>query len=561
MTTATSSSPSDAFYQVVGQNNRNVLVQSKRLAPYNEDKTRINVFEPSSVKPGDRTSIKLDFKYAMDREIILNDIRLQFQLDLSARANVGTVHAIRGTDLIRELTVKVNEDVVFTCNRRYDLSLLWEMNNHKMDGSPDNTYGAYLLNAGNIPAGRANVLTYNSGNNSWYSVVQNGSALSHTPVASSTVPGDERHDGVPRVVYSDDGVSPSYMFQFNMSLNQLIGPILTRLHMRRIEFVQIEIVFEPFLSSADTQQLLLFELDPIAGGAVHPYSVAKYTNIQIQQYRTTLLDGISGFTLPDNRLLSWLMHRYTRREYTFDFTTGYIDIPLNDFEIRTNIVRILWMWAPPNTNTGTTVENSFQGFGLGNSYLNEDTYFGCALSWKNDVVLDLNTTFDVYRHYIQSDNKRYGFGDPFVRYHRLRTPSKGIDSLISTAGQNTTEYDGAIRNYTGFNASCPPDGSNFNSNSLPIGCFRYEFPIYHLDLDMNILQGAPGAEIIGGIVNDTSDYVLRIKGISDQTAFQTTGTRTLWVMLEYQTLVNLAANSNQFRRDSQIITKQLNPQS
>ncbi len=553
------SSVSDAFYQVVGQNNRNVLVQSKRLAPYHEDKTRINVFEPSSVKPGDRTSIKLDMKHAMDREVILNDIRLQFQLDFSARAAVGEVHAIRGTDLIRELTVKINEDVVFTCNRRFDLSLLWEMNNHKMDGSPDNTHNAYLLNAGNIPAGRANYLTYKSADNNWYSTVMAGVETTHTRSEVTTIPGDERHDGLPRLIYSDTD-SPTYMFQFNLSLNQLIGPILTRLHLRRVEFIQIDVVFEPFLSTVDTQKLLLFEMDPTASGAVHPYSVAKYTNIQVQQYRSTLLDGVSGFTLPDNRMLSWLMHRYTRREYTFDFTKGYIDIPLNDFEIRTNIVRILWMWEPFTTNS-TAGENAFQGFGFGSSYQNQDTYYGCELKWKNDSVLDLDKTFDVYRHYIQSDNKRYGFNDPYVRYNRLRLKSASSEDVMSsTNSQNASEYDGAIRNYRGYNP-LTTIGTSFDSNKLPVGCFRYEFPIYHLDLNMNVQQSAPGAEIIGGIVNDTSDYVLRIKKVSDQDAYQKTGTRTLWVMLEYQTLVNLAANSNQFRRDSQIITKQLNPQS
>lgn len=557
-------SNSDAFYQVVGQNNRNILVQSKRLAPYHEDKSRVNVFEPSSVKPGDRTSIKLDMKHAMDREIILNDIRLQFQLDFSARATVGPVHAIRGTDLIRELTVKINEDVVFTCNRRFDLSFLWEMNNHKMDGAPDNTYGAYLLNAGNIPAGRPNYLTYKTADNSWYSSVVSGVETGHTASSAftleqATTPGLERHDGLPRLIYSDV-TSPSYMFQFNISLNQLIGPILTRLHLRRVEFIQIEIVFEPFLSAADTQKLLLFEMDPVAAGVVHPYSVAKYTNIQIQQYRSTLLDGVSGFTLPDNRLLSWLMHRYTRREYTFDFTKGYIDINLNDFEIRTNIVRVLWMWEPFNTHT-TASENGFQGFGFGNSFKNLDTYFGAELKWKNDSVLDLDKTFDAYRHYIQSDNKRYNFNDPYVRYNRLRKPpASSPEVMMSSNTQTVNECDGAIRNYVGCNLTATA-GTDFDSTKLAIGSFRYEFPVYHLDLNMNIQQGAPGAEVVGGIVNDTSDYVLRIKKISDQIPQQITGTRTLYVMLEYQTLVNLAANSNQFRRDSQIITKQLNPQS
>ena len=42
--------------------------------------------------------------------------------------------------------------------------------------------------------------------------------------------------------------------------------------------------------------------------------------------------------------------------------------------------------------------------------------------------------------------------------------------------------------------------------------------------------------------------------------FVHTGARKLLVWIEYQTLVNLAANSHQFQRGSQVITKQLNVQ-
>ena len=73
-------------------------------------------------------------------------------------------------------------------------------------------------------------------------------------------------------------------------------------------------------------------------------------------------------------------------------------------------------------------------------------------------------------------------------------------------------------------------------------------PIYFVDFSMNIHHGVPGAEIVGGIVNDTSDYVIRIKRVmnddSDKTnanlPFSHTGTRTLYVWIEYETLVILA---------------------
>ena len=107
----------------------------------------------------------------------------------------------------------------------------------------------------------------------------------------------------------------------------------------------------------------------------------------------------------------------------------------------------------------------------------------------------------------------------------------------------------------------------WGSSTGLIGKLHYENPIYFVDLSMNIHHGVFGAETIGGIVNDTSDYVVRIKKAVDDDDFQPTpggyqhaGSRTLYVWIEYQTLVNLAAGSNQFNRGSQTITKQLNVQ-
>lgn len=550
------------FYQVVGLNNRNLLVQSKRVAPYHEDNTKVQIFEPSSVSPGQYTKIKLDLKHASDREIILNDIRLQFNVDFSLRVppagnttKVGQVLCVRGTDLIREMTVKINEDIVFHVDKRFELSMLWEMNNHKTLGSPVNSSSAILLNHGIIPQGRGLIHRYNTTDNTWYTGAGTGElgavANRQALTAFMTSDGEERHDGLPRVIYDDDTGGATYMFTFDMSLNALVGPIFHRLHLRRIEYVQIELLFEPFLSSADTQSLLLFKSPPTGadGTLVHPYSVARFTNLQIQQYRTTLLDGIQGFTVPDTRMLSWLMHRYSRREFTFNFDTQTsIDIQLHDWEIRTNIVRIWWMIAP---TAGSTTENEFHPFGEpteGFDYLS-----GVEILWKNDKVLDLATTYDVQRHYILSDNKRYGFDDPFVRFARLDPHPLLNPTTPWSTDLALQKFDNQIRYYRFVtNAATPAQFSP--------GEFKFEFPIYHVDLDMNIQQGVPGAELIAGIVNDTSDYVIRLKRLSDRSSFLHTGTRTLWVWLEYQTLVNLAGGSNQFSRGSQVITKQLNPQ-
>lgn len=544
-------------YQVVGQNNRNTLVQSKRLAPYHEDLTRKQPFEPSSVNPGQYTKIKLDFKHAHDREIILNDIRLRFQVDFSARANVGRVWCARGTDLIREMVVKVNEDIVFKCDKKGELTMLWLMNNHRTAGEPEQVHNAMMLNHGIIPSGhpprfyRDDVTEQHyDKNDDTNDVLATSDATTWKDVELWSSAGEERWDGAPRLIYMDKAgtynVNPPYMFQFDMSLNQLVGPIFHRLHLRRIEFVQIELMFEPWVSTEETQNFLLFSLPPTGpamdGTLKHPYSVARITNLEIQQYRTTLLDGVNGFTLPDNRMLSWLMHRFSRREYTFNFDTQTsIDIQLHDWEIRTNIIRVWWMLAPP---AGSNSDNRYYPFAEpceGYDYLS-----GVEILWKNDSVLNLENTFDVYRHYVLSENKRFGFADPYVRFARLTPRRRNADDV---------EVDNQIEGYRWQGV-----GDKGISVGATIGKFRYEVPIYHVDLNMNIQHAVPGSEIIGGIVNDTSDYVIRIKRLSDRNSFLHTGSRTLWVWIEYQTLVNLAGGSNQYDRGSQVITKQLNPQ-
>lgn len=540
-------------YNIVGQNNRNLLVQSKRLAPFHEDITKRQVFEPSSVRPGETARIKIDFKHATDREIILNDIRLRFALDMSARANVGDVYAIRGTDLIREFVVKINEDIVFKVDKPTELTHLWLMNNHKLGGEKGDHARSMLMNHGVIPSGVAPPFFYDAGSSSYYHIKQGTTYTNdYTKWTRSfqTQRGLERHDGLPRLVYSDTDAATGtgydaadiYKFFFDMSLNQLCGPIFHRLHVRRIEFIQIEIMFEPWVSQQQTQKFLLFKRNPVSEGSVHPYSVARFTDLEVRQYRTTLLDGVQGFTLPNNRMLSWLMHRYSRREYQFNFSTQKsMDIQLNDWEVRTNIVRVWWMLAPlNNAPTGNGFEPyapPFEGY---------EWLSGVEILWKNDKVLDLDTVYQVYRHYLLADNKRYGLEDPHSQFKRLTNPNAAlrmIDSEVNFYNWNETDR-----------------------NTAETGSYHYEVPIYFVDLNMNIQHGVAGTETIGGIVNDTSDYVIRLKRVMNDDSQKTnanlnfihSGSRTIYVWLEYQTLVNLAAGSNQFNRGSQVVTKQLN---
>lgn len=531
-------------YAVIGQNNRNLLVQSKKLAPFHEDITRTYPFEPSSVAPGQYTKIKLDCKHATDREIVLNDIRLRFCLDLSARAQVGNVFCVRGTDLIRELVVKINEDIVFKADKQNELTMLWLMNNHKLAGEQEEVANAFLMNYGVIPAGASPPFFYKADDKTYYHAATQLPADTILDRDVYTQVGLERHDGLPRLIYGDVGTSGTYKFYFDMSLHQLCGPIFHRLHLRRIEFIQIELMFEPWVNEAQTQKFLLFAKPPTgaAGTDVHPYSVARYTNVEIRQYRTTLLDGIKGFSLPDNTMLSWLMHRYSLRTYDFNFTTDtYKDIQLHDWEIRSNIVRVWWMLAPINNAADG---NGFQPFAA--PCEGYDTLYGVEVRWKNDVVLDLDTMFQVYRHYILSDNKRYSLANPYQRYHRLQPHDPATRITDTQKGYYT--WDESAR------------------STDTIGQEHYEMPIYHVDLSMNVLNGVTGAEVVGGIVNDTSDYVIRIKrAVKDEAdkkevGVQHSGARQLWVWIEYQTLVNLAAGSSQFNRGSQIVTKQLNVQ-
>lgn len=580
---------SDAVYTAVGQNNRGILVQSKRLTPFHEDLTKNQPFEPSLVRPGERTRIKLDLKHASDRELILNDIRLRFKLDFDvSRTDVGKVFCVRATDLIREFIVKINEDVVFKVDRASELTHLWLMNNHRLGGETDETRQSSLINHGVIPYGDAPPFFYNPTDKSWYfsykgpvTTTTPGSgtegqpgyvaptttttpAVYEDPVSGTwsdatgrlTRSGLERHDGRPRLIY-DDSVSPKYQFPFDVSLNQLCGSIFTRFHLRRVEYIQIEIVFEPWLDALSTQNFLLFKKNPIPTGKVHPYSVARFTDLEIVQFRTTLLDGIHGFTMPTNKMLSWLMHRFSRRELEFKADdVSFVDVQLHDWEIRTNIVRVWWMLEPQNVLSSPSGDkNGFNPYAAPcEAY---DSLYGVELLWKNDKVLDLATHHDVVRHYTLAENKRYGLNNPHIRFERL----------IKSTDMIGEEVDGHIVNYRW---GVDPTGltGDWGGSTGTIGKLHYEVPIYFVDLAMNVHHGVHGAETIGGIVNDTSDYVVRIKKILEDPkksltkgGFQHTGNnRKLWVWIEYQTLVNLAAGSTQFNRASQTITKQLNVQ-
>lgn len=550
-------SQNDPIYQKVGCNNRGHLVQSKRLLPFHEDITKVTPFDNATVAPGQWATVKLDLKHAQDRELILNDIRLQFQLDFRAsRTNVGQVYAVRGTDLIREMIVKINEDIVFKVDKRGELTHLWLMGNHKADGDSMAARQGFLLNYGNIPTGDAPPLYYDSTTKGWFTkqvvsgtppvtTYSDDAAWTH---ARRTNTSFTRHDGRPRLIFDDNVGSglPTYVHTFDISLNQICGAIFTRLHLRRIEYITLEVRFEPFISQVDTQEFLLFKTNPVASGLIHPYNTSApiFTNLAVRQYRTTVLDGTGGFSLPDSYMLSWLLRRYSMREISFDFSNSTsLEIKLSNWEIRTNITRLYWQVKPTVANRNG--ENKFVPLFPPNNF---ESLFAVELWWKNDKVLDLDTTFQVYRHYTLAENKRYGLMNPFIRFYKLEPPYKN------------GKADGQVVNYNwdaiDTTNAMSPDGSSVSSDANPL----YEAGLYFVDLHMNVLPGVAGSDIIDGIVNDTSDYRLILKRPTDRSSFVNSGLQTIQVWLEYQTLVNLAANSNQFSRGSQVVTKQLNMQ-
>lgn len=590
-----------SLYTTVGQNNRNALVQCKRLAPYNEDLSWKQGFDQTSVAPGAWNRIRIDMKHAGDREIILNDVRLRFRLNLQtpSRTNVGNVYCVRGTDLIRELRVKINEDTVFHSSDKHELTHLWLMNNHKLSAESHDVRHSYLGNHGVIPRGFSPGFFYHPKQHSYYShrltnvvnpVYRYVDGVNVT-IDEVTQNGMECHDGLPRLIYSDangTGTTPStdpYMFHFDISMNQLIGPVFTRLHQRRIEYVQIEVRFQPWVDAADAQDFLLFENDPTKlvirpafnsalgaeyvqepdfASATHPYSLARYDKMEIVMFRSTFLDGVDGLTSPSTRMLSFLMHRYSHRDYTIDLSQpgSVLNIPLKDFELRSNITRMYWMLDTKQMKPAERV-NHFSP--LGEPCKGYEQLYGVEILWKNDKVLDLDTFFKVYRHYVLAENKRHGISDPHIRFQRLCPRAKGLRTRM--VKENRLTY------YQWDNDHRPIPSEDMHNTQEKSTSFNYwlngyEYPVYFVDFQMNITTGAPGAEIIQGLINDTNDYIIRIKRVlpsGDEPAppaFENASLTNakVHVFIEYQTLVNLAANSNQFNRASQVITRQLNVQ-
>ena len=85
--------------QVVGTNNAYQTVRYNKSRPLHESHGRDNqtLAEPSILRPGQRTKVKLDLLHSGGREVVLNDLRLRWKLKCPEAAKVAWL--TRGTDL------------------------------------------------------------------------------------------------------------------------------------------------------------------------------------------------------------------------------------------------------------------------------------------------------------------------------------------------------------------------------------------------------------------------------------------------------------------------------
>ena len=496
----------------IGLNNAYKVGRYSKPRPFHEDvNNKDQPFEPSAVRPGQTTRIRVDFKHGAGREVVLNDIMLCFKVKCPTAA--GRALVCRGTDLIRELVIKFNNDEVFKVDKQSELSLMWELNTVgklNLEDARDST----IYVKGNVPKGKGMRL------DQMEHLGDNATAAANTVVQAATLPLDEQLDGLPRLIWSD---TPSYQYEFAIPLSQLTDGMFHRFHMRRIEYLNIEIMFEPSIDLANSQKFIYFKEQTATD---NHWGDTIIEDLKITQYRSTYIGCMPPIVQP-HLALTWMNHFYSKREYQVDLTTETSwDIRLNDWEVRKNISRIYWMLAPRTNASG--LFTNFTPWHAGPS----EPIAGCVLKWKNDEVIELNTTYDVYRHYIHSWNKRTHSGDPHKSFPRI-LPRNHTDLW-----------------YTRTTASPSPTTSHPTAD-------LYDTRIYWVDLNMNTRSDPPGHKIVEGITNDTSDYVLTIKKLDDQ-EFTLPDQRTLWVWLEYPKGVQLAGGSDFARKESQTVTTYFN---
>ena len=484
----------------LGVNNTYTIVRYTRPRPYHEDTTsNAQPFEPSAVRPGQLTRIRIDLKHGSGREVVLNEILLCFRLKCPAACK--RAYIVRATDLIRELVVKFNDDEVFKVDKSGELSLMWELAvPGKLSLTEPGHDDSSSFVRGNIPTGRS------LDEKADFAKVSLNQSLWTRPL-------DEKFDGKPRLVWSEE---PSYVMDFEIPLSQLTDGIFHKFHARRLEYLCLEIMFEPYVSLADSQRFIKFE-DTQANDH---WGNTVITDLKVKQYRSTYLANCCVPPVVSAHLpLMWVHYFMSKRTYQvdLDIETSW-DIKLNDWEIRHNVNRIYWMLAPMDPAN----DNDFVPLGSGP----HEPIAGAVLRWKNDEVIELHNTYDVYRHYLHAQNKRTHHGDPHREFPQLfpyKHNSWGDEYVLNQPVASHQDADG------------------------------YALPIFFVDLNMNTRSNPSGTRVNEGITNDTSDYSLTIKKLDDQ-EYRVKGKRTLWVWLEYPKGVSLAAHSNFSNKASQKVS-------
>ena len=502
--------------QVVGTNNAYQTVRYNKSRPLHESHGRDNetLAEPSILRPGQRTKVKLDLLHSGGREVVINDLRLRWKLKCPEAAQVAWL--TRGTDLIRYLCIKMNNQVVYETDVKGMCSLLWESNvTERLNLEDQERSGPYF--DGNIPDGLGVRNTFDASLLSAQDVVDN-----------HTRPFENALDYQMRPVWC---ANPGYAFDFSLNLSQIVDGLFTRFHSRRIETIEIGVEFNGFVSNTDSQSFIYFK----GGNESGFWGDTEIHDVRVQLWKSTFLSGgVPPPVINQSIPLLWTWFGYSRREYPVDLTNeSQWRISLSDWEVRSNISRVCWMLAPADIDGAYTADTAYCPMLAGP---HDPSMAGAVLKWRNDEVLELLDSKDVNRHYSCWYGKRSGAFDPRKIFPKLM--HGGSKLMYDTVRDDVRAQNGDPLSY---------------SNTHP-QANRFDMPWHFIEFNSNTKAESNKSRLIEGISNHTSDYQLIIKRLSD-VPIKEGGERTLWVWLEYCHGAELNGGSDFTNKASQVITK------
>ena len=378
--------------QVVGTNNAYQTVRYNKSRPLHEVHGRDNetLAEPSVLRPGQRTKVELDLLHSGGREVIINDLRLKWKLKCPDHAEHAWL--TRGTDLIRYLSIKLNNQTVFETDVKGMCSLLWEANvTERLNLEDHERSGPYY--EGVIPDGLGVRNTFDA------------SILAAQNVADiHTRPFESKLDYQLRPVWS---ANPGYAYDFSLNLSQVCDGLFTRFHSRRVETVEMSVEFNGFVSYSDTQSFIYFK----GGNESGYWADTEIQDVRVQLWKSTFLSGgVPPPVVAQSVPLLWTWFGYSRREYPVNLTNDtQWQISLSDWEVRQNISRVCWMLAHADVDVNYTSDTAYCPMLAGP---HDPSMAAAVLKWRNDEVLELLNSKDVHRHYSCWYGKRSGSFDP-----------------------------------------------------------------------------------------------------------------------------------------------------